>query len=268
MTDLDFVQTFPIRCPRDRDQGELQVKPMDTSQSLRIHPTQFTFWTHSLLFSACLFVFFLLYAILYNHAFTLLAFSQSVAGTAAVMIGSSLALSGFSYYFDFLKKKLFYRKYFGLIGFFLAFLYAILLLFINPKRYFYGFFDNVFSADFLLGLTALGIFAWMAAISNNFMIRKLGGTNWRRSLRLGYLAYAFLVIRGYLFEKNSWFAWLNSLKGLPPPRLVVSVFAVFVIGLRLSIFIAELIKKQFPARRKDELKPPQSYQYDTIKGVE
>lgn len=218
--------------------------PLEAQHILRV------FWKHSLLFGGLVFALLLVYTVIYNHALTILAVSQAVAGSAAVMIGSSFAISGFSYYFDFLDKKICYRKYIGLIGFFLAFLYAVLLLFINPKRYFYGFFDNFFSADFILGLTALGILAFMAIISNNAIMQKMGPKNWRRGLRLGYIAYALLVIRGYLFEKAAWFAWLNDPKGLPPPRLVVSVFAVLVICLRLSMIISELFKKRTPSERR------------------
>jgi len=160
------------------------------------------------------------------------------------MIGLSFALSGIGYYFDFLDKKIAYRKYFGLVGFWLALAYSVLLLFVDPEKYFYGFFDHLGSAEVLLGLGAMGILTAMALISNPWGIKKIGAKRWKGVLHLGYLAYGFLIIRAYILEHGAWGEWISDPNGLPPPRLVVSLFAVAVIVFRGSISISLYRKRK------------------------
>ncbi len=177
---------------------------------------------------------------------TLQTISKVVSGTAAIMIGLSLGLSSISYYIGVLRRQLPKRRYFGLMGFFLATVYSVMMLFINPDRYFYGFFDNLFTADLLLGLSAMVIFGFMALISNNRAVRMLGAVRWRNYLRFGYLAYFLLVVRGYILEHELWAQWFSTLDSLPPPRLVVSVLAMLIFSLRLSMIVSKMIKRQTP----------------------
>jgi DMSO/TMAO reductase YedYZ heme-binding membrane subunit len=163
-----------------------------------------------------------------------------------------------SYYFNFLDHELAYRKNLGLTGYFLALLYSFSLLFINPERYFSGFFENLISYDFILGLGAMGILTLMAVVSNNFVMRKIGAHAWRVILRLGYVAYFLLILRAVVLEGDSWLFWFQSLDNLPPPRLLISIFAVIVIALRVSMEISlrskNLRDKSLPAGEAKENK--------------
>ncbi len=202
------------------------------------HPSVISkMWIHSLGLASVLFMFFLGYVFLESGSFSLLSVSMATAATAAIMIGLSFALSGFCFYFDFLDRKIAYRKYLGLVGFWFALTYSIMLLFVDPNRYFYGFFVNVLSADFILGLTAMSIFTFMALISNNWAMKKLGVKRWRYGLRLGYLAYLLLIIRAMVLDHDIWIAWFHSPVTLPPVRLIISIFATIVLVFRLSMVI-------------------------------
>ncbi len=186
---------------------------------------------------------FLVYVYFLGDSLTyLISWSKAVAGTSAVLLGMSLSLSSFGYYFDFLDRHIIYRKYFGLVGFWTALLYSIMLLFVNPARYFYGFFENLLSADFIFGLSAMIIFTFMAIISNNWAIRWLGSERWRFFLGLGYVAYALLVIRAVFIEGHLWIEWLDTVNGLPPARLLISCYAVSVLLFRASVPIARKVK--------------------------
>lgn len=200
-------------------------------------------WIYSLGLALALFMFFLGYVFLESGSFTLLSVSMAVAATAAVMIGLSFALSGFCFYFDFLDRKIAYRKYLGLVGFWFALTYSIMLLFVDPNRYFYGFLDNLLSADFILGLTAMAILTFMAFISNNRAMKKLGVKRWRYGLRLGYLAYLFLIIRATMLDHDIWIAWFQLPVTLPPVRLVISIFATAVLVFRLSMVIKTALSR-------------------------
>lgn len=199
-------------------------------------------WGESLILALIIYIFIFLYAFILTQSFSLLTFSIAAAGTGGILIGLSFALSGLCYYFNFLDTKIAYRKYFGLIGYFMALSYAISLLFLNPDKYFYNFIDNFLTADILLGLIAMMIFTFMTVISNTYAMKKLGPQNWRLCLRLGYVAYFLLVVRAYILEKDVWLNWINTLDNLPPLRLLLSVFALSVILLRISMIISKKSK--------------------------
>ncbi len=201
-------------------------------------------WKNSLWVSLLTFLFFFCYVLALDGNFSLASFSKMVAGTSGFLLAYSFSLSTLGYYFNFLDSKVIYRKYLGLMGYFFALGYSIMLLFVDPNRYFYGFFENFWSADFLLGLAAMAILTVMALISNNSALKLLGPKRWRSILRLGYLAFFLLVIRGIILEGDQWLAWLVSGTGLPPVRLLLSVVAIFVIFTHYSLFFTEWQKKK------------------------
>ena len=62
-----------------------------------------------------------------------------------------------------------------------------------------------FSKPFIwLGLAGLSILVVLAATSNNFSIRKLGGKNWKRLHRLAYAAAALLIYHQTIAGKGHW----------------------------------------------------------------
>jgi len=200
-------------------------------------------WRGTALVTALTFIFFVAYVLLLDKGLTLVGWSKCVAGTSGMLLAYSLSLSTLGYYFNFLDSKVIYRKYLGLAGYFFALLYCFLLLVINPERYWYGFFENFWSADFILGLSAMAILTVMAAISADGALRALGPVRWRAILRLGYLAFFLLVLRGAILEGDMWHTWIVSGSGLPPVRLFLSVVAMFVIFFRVSIVFCEWRKK-------------------------
>lgn len=202
-------------------------------------PVNLRMWRSAILLAMGMFSIMFGYVYIYNNGLSAIAWSQAVAGTAALLIGVSFALSGAGYWWDFLDARVGYRKYYGLVGYYMALLYSIMLLFIFPNRYLHGFFENFFTPHILLGLIAMTILTMMAVISNTWAMQRLGPIHWRQLLRLGYLAYALLVVRALYVEGESWSAWLQSFDGLPPPRLVVSIFATLVILFRGSVFISK-----------------------------
>lgn len=201
-------------------------------------------WRDSVIIAGIIFVIFMWYVYLLRRSLTLALVNDAIAATASIMIGLSFALSGFCYYFDFLDRKIAYRKYLGLVGFWLAFLYVLILAILNPQKYFYGLFTHFWSADIILGFAALGIFSFMAIISTHWSMRRLGVMYWRRGLRLGYLAYALLIIRAVIIEGDTWYVWFVYSYGLPPLRLVGSVFAAAVLFLRGSMVMTEFFRKR------------------------
>src|SRR5690606_23440371 len=107
-----------------------------------------------------------------------LSFIETFALTAGVLIGLSFALSGLTYFYDFLDTKLKYRKQLGLVGYYLAVIYTLLLIAYLPDIYWPSSAGTLFAFATLTGVAAMTIFTFMAIISGSWAI-KLLGKNWR-----------------------------------------------------------------------------------------
>lgn len=202
-----------------------------------------TMWTGPMLLAFFILVETIIYSSLYFDRINTRAITEAIGGAAALMIGVSFALSSMSYYFDFLDNKLAYRKEIGLTGYYFALTYAILLVITRPQTYFFGFFGNLISWDFILGLLAMAILTAMAIVSINKVMMKVTPLVARKILRLGYFAYFLLILRAIIVEHETWLEWFATYNGLPPARLLISFFASFVIILRIMMALSLYLKK-------------------------
>lgn len=193
------------------------------------------FWRQAILVTALLFFFFGVYNLGIFGAFTLKWLSQTIIGTSGLLFAMSLSLSTLSFYSRSFGSKVIYRKYLGLMGYFVALIDFFLLLYTDRDYYVFGLAEHFFTADVLLGFFAMGIFTVMALISNRAAIPLLGATRWRNILRLGYLALFLLVLRAAVIEGALWQVWIADMNTLPPVRLVISFLAISVLFGRLSL---------------------------------
>ncbi len=195
----------------------------------------------------------LLYSVAYFGEASVLSLSRAIGAAAAFMIGISYAMSGVGYYFDFLDDKVAYRKYFGLVGLLLALIYTYTLFFVDPGTYFFNFFYNLGTPDFVLGILAMGILLGMVIISTPEGIKAIGTQNWRLGLRTGYVSSALLVTRAAIVHSTEWhYWWAHGHWYLPPIMLIATVFTIGVILFRASIFFSKMIQR---ARTPKETPP-------------
>lgn len=204
----------------------------------------FFMWEAVVFGSFFLFMIFNLYEYFYSREFSMITVARATAGVGALMIGFSFALSGLAYFFNFVDRILGYRKNIGLVGYYFALAYCWMLLFVDPDKYLYSFFENFISWDFTLGLGAMAIFTFMAIISNNKAMKIMGVSTWRRGLRLGYLAITLLVVRTVILEGDYWRKWFQAPAGLPPLHMLVTILAFGVILLRLAMAVSIFVKSK------------------------
>ena len=112
-------------------------------------------WQNSWLVSGIAFILGWLYEMAAGVPIGWLVLSNALAISSALLIVASFALSGFSYYFDFLDSKLGYRKYLGVVGFYHALLYAITLVLMYPEKYGWGLMSRMTKPEVMLGLAAM-----------------------------------------------------------------------------------------------------------------
>lgn len=204
---------------------------MNTQTSLQVR-----FWQKVSILTLALLVFWSALLFPYFMAGKTVVYVQSVlAGTSGILLAMSLSLSSFSYYFNFLDSKIVYRKYLGLMGYFFAMFYTILVVQGNPILYLYSFPHNLFEPTVGLGIVAMTIFTVMALISNQKAVGLLGGKNWKTILGLGYVAYALLVMRGILLDGYLWIEWFSDITAPFTVRMFLTLLGILVLLFRVSV---------------------------------
>jgi len=159
------------------------------------------------------------------------------AGVAGILLATSIGAGSLSYYTGWPHPKLGYQKQIGELAFWLCLIYCLQLLVVFPERYFYGFFDNFFTADILLGLSAMTIFGTMTLVQHP-RIKAVLGWDWIKFiLGFGFVGYALLIFRAIALEGHIWAEWFRTLEGLPTTRFVLSFLAFGVLLLRASIIV-------------------------------
>lgn len=190
-------------------------------------------WKKAFYLSAVLFVVLLTYCSIYFGAVTANGVLGAIAGTGGFVIGISFGLAPAVRYLHFSARWLKYRREIGIVGYGYALAYSLALIFITPSLYLDDFPMRLLTIPSALGIFAMIVLTIMTLLSNNAARSYIGFTYWKRVMRLGYVAYAALVVRAGILEGHDWLVWLANLDGLPPPRFVLSIFASIVMLARL-----------------------------------
>jgi DMSO/TMAO reductase YedYZ heme-binding membrane subunit len=185
------------------------------------------------------------YLYLYTGVITLRVINQSAAWTSVLLIGLSFVLSGLCYFLNAFDHLLPYRKHIGLSGFFYALGHAGLTLYLLSQRtnLVTYFIDPEHFWPLVFGMSALLVFAFMTAISNQLAIHRLGAKLWRGMLRFGYIGVILAVGHFYVIGGESWSEWLRSMNSIPPFGIIALAFSLFVLILRVILEIDVRVKR-------------------------
>ena len=168
-----------------------------------------------------------------NLTFSLAFLSAWSAATAGFLLATSFSASSFSYFTGWPNMRLGYQKQIGVLAFWFCLLYCVTLLLLEPNIYYYGFWDNLGTPNFILGLSAMTIFGLMVALNSKPIAPHLSWDTIRLFLNLGFFGYGLLVMRAIFLEWPLWVEWFATLSGAPTNRFILSVLAVSVLLFRL-----------------------------------
>jgi len=214
-----------------------------------VPPTDRTKWLVSLLMALVLFTGSWAYvSFVMPEVSFITAVSFSLAASASLMFAMSLSASSLSYYFGWPNMKAGYQKQIGVMAYWQALVYSFTLLYLYPELYVFGLWVNLLTPDIVLGVTAMVIFTAMTAINSKWLAPYFTWDTIKFVLGLGFVAYAMLVMRAVFAEWPLWEAWLTTFDGYPPGRLVLSLIAMVVLLLRISIPIHIKLTKKGTAK--------------------
>jgi len=204
-------------------------------------------WKKSFCLSVGLFAILFPYCVSYFGGLSSKSFFAAIAGTGGFTLGVSFGLISAIRYLNAPREWMKYRREIGIVGYLYALLYTLSALVISPDQYFDDFPSRLLAIPTLLGIGSMAVMSVMLLISNHAARVLLGFKCWKCVMRFGYVAFAALVLRAGIIEGQDWLAWFEHPNGLPPPRFVLSVFAVIVLVARvLPVFSAQ--KTPFPVK--------------------
>lgn len=215
-----------------------------SKKSINTTPSEGRKWFVATLFALTGVTIFTLYVyLLLGSLGSLSAWNMITAGVAGILLASSLSASSLYYYLGWPNMKWGYQKQLGVLAFWMCFFYCVQLLLIEPEIYWYGFWDNLGTPNFIFGLSAMVIFGAMTFANTPFMRRFISWETVKFILGLGFFGYALLVVRAIFLEWHIWETWFKTLEGLPTTRFVLSVLAIAVLLLRASIILHSRLRK-------------------------
>jgi DMSO/TMAO reductase YedYZ heme-binding membrane subunit len=162
---------------------------------------------------------------------------KGFTNTGYMLIGCSLLLGPLAKFYNIFDPFLHYRKQLGIVGFYYILLHGIVgtALYIFPTPWVLW---EKFTA-IVLGLIGLYLLFICTAISEIWVIQKLGPKIWRRCIRyLSYTAFILGTIHIFLAKYEVWQEFLLSQNRIFPPISMVMVgFGIIVLSLRFWVFI-------------------------------
>ncbi len=220
-------------------------------------PAVFSGWRRISLASTIIFIFVLTYTVVRYHVikgvslehFPLFISNKAIALGAVVFIGISYLLGNLARFFpNVFSRKVYLRKYFGLLGFGLASIHSMISL-ILLRPYYYGkFFEGdslnlVGELSLLFGVIALFIFSLIAIISLQSIVKSMDHHKWRSAQRKGYIALIFVMAHVFTMGIKDWLLLDEWPGGLLPISLVAFIFISIVLLVKLINLITISGKK-------------------------
>ncbi|MBI3980980.1 ferric reductase-like transmembrane domain-containing protein [Candidatus Microgenomates bacterium] len=199
-------------------------------------PSDRLLYTKTVIFSLLVFVTAYLYTVWLKIPNPL---NKAVADTSIVLIGLSMLLTSLCYFWDFVDTKIIYRKYLGIVGFVYGVVHIVLSFSALERLFLSETWQKGTYWPALTGVVALGIFSLMTLISNKYAAQALGGTTWRKILRVGYVAVGLIWLHVFLLKSARIINWYKEGMVTPPSMsLLVLAFMLMVVLMRVLLWLS------------------------------
>ena len=191
-----------------------------------------------------------LYLFLRRGYYDLYIDNKVFAGVSLMLLGTTFLIGPFSRLYSRFDSWVMYRKEIGIIAFFFALLHSLISFFFLPNKFPLTYFEkNILT--FIFGLTAILVLIYLFILSFERVIKYLDRKRWWLVQNWGIRIAGLLVfLHVFIMKYPGWIKWYIQGGGselarpyLPPASLVVSVFAFYVIVVRLSEFFGEKIAR-------------------------
>ncbi len=170
--------------------------------------------------------------------------NKSISMTAVILIGMSFLLGHFARFFPKLfsydKRML---KFTGVAGFFIAALHSLMSLVIFSPAYYPGLFSSngrlnlAGESAMLFGIISLLLFSAISITSLKSVEKDMNPQQWRFIQRLGYFAYAMVLIHVAIIGWRGWWLPESWQYGLASISLISASFVLFVLVFRMVVMV-------------------------------
>lgn len=182
-----------------------------------------------------------LYLFLRRGYYTIYITNKATGSAALIIIGIVLLIGPLSRLYQRFDSWLTYRKELGILGFFLAFLHAVISYFFLSNYFPVAYFWQKNLPSFLAGLASLLLLILLWIFSWEKVAAKMAkGVWWKWQYRGVRLAAILLFLHLVVMKYPGWFKWFA--KGgseelvrpyLPPGSFIAGSFGFFVLAARL-----------------------------------
>ena len=166
----------------------------------------------------------------------------ALSGT--ILIGLSFLLGPLTRFWPHtFEQKLYLRKPLGVFGFGIAALHSFISLALLSPAYYGKFFlesgklNLIGETSLLFGALALFIFSVVSLTSIPAIAAHLTPEQWKSVQRLGYLAYAFVLVHVVVMGFRGWFESASYLYGFISISLISALFIIAVLLFRLAVIV-------------------------------
>lgn len=173
--------------------------------------------------------------------FDLYLFNKSLATTSLLLVSLSMLLTGWSYFRPGAGRVLAYRKFFGLLGFWIGFAHGVVSHAFLSGQFPFPSWGLKNPTASILGVAALLLFGVMAAASNRRVKGRWGGEAWRKFLRYaGYSALVAALIHAAVLKWASWTNYFRTFDSvLPSLSLPIGLVAAAAVILRVAVWASK-----------------------------
>lgn len=214
-------------------------------------PENIKHWIKGFLFSFFIFLLLLLYLYLRRGYINIYILNKAFGSAAAVCGGLTLLIGPISHRFNRLHNFMTIRREIGIFAFIFALIHIVASLLQQNRFPLFGWYlEEIIPVTF--GIIAILIWIYMAFISRNSEILKMGSDNWRRILSMtGKVSFVAIFLHLTIMKYPGWVRWLNGeLKRSPqlenptyPPA------SIFVFAIMAGVIIYRVINFIVPRKK-------------------